>query len=210
MDQCVGRRDRKKRETREALRSAAVRLTLQRGYDNVTIEAITEAADVSVRTFFNYFESKEDAVLGLEADPGSGFATALAARPAGESPMVALRAVFIDIAGDLAAKHVVWRERSELFRANPQLWPRMIASFAAFEDNLTAAVAERSGCNSETSVYPGVVAAAAAGAMRVALHQWKPTDDPEALTQLLTSAFDVLVRGLVPPAPGRKRGGAPC
>jgi len=51
----VGRRDRKKAETREALRWAALRLALEHGYEQLTVEAITEAADVSVRTFFNYF-----------------------------------------------------------------------------------------------------------------------------------------------------------
>ncbi len=57
------RRERKKQETRERLLEAAWQLFRARGYDNTTVEEITEAADVGKGTFFNYFESKE-ALLG--------------------------------------------------------------------------------------------------------------------------------------------------
>src|ERR1039458_7643231 len=62
-----GRRDRKKQATRRALRNAALELVAERGFANVTVEDIAEAADVATRTFFNYFPSKESAVIG--ADP---------------------------------------------------------------------------------------------------------------------------------------------
>jgi AcrR family transcriptional regulator len=205
-----GRRDRKKTGTREALRSAALRLALERGYDNVTIETITEAADVSVRTFFNYFDSKEDAVLGLEHDSGTSIEDALVARPAGEPPLVALRAVFVERAAQIAERQPLWRQRMELVRANPQLWPRMIASFAEFERSIAHGVATRTGCDPDSDLYPSVVAAAAAGAMRVAMAQCRAADDDSALTELLSSAFDVLVRGLAPPAPAKKMRTTKC
>ena len=63
-----GRRDRKKHATRQALRDAALQLVTERGFANVTVEDIAEAVDVATRTFFNYFPSKEAAVIG--ADPG--------------------------------------------------------------------------------------------------------------------------------------------
>ena len=62
-----GRRDRKKQATRRALRNAALQLVAERGFAHVTVEDIAEAADVATRTFFNYFPSKESAVIG--ADP---------------------------------------------------------------------------------------------------------------------------------------------
>src|SRR5687768_8989636 len=58
----VGRRERKKLETRRALAHAALHLAAEKGPDQVTIEEIADAADVSVRTFFNYFSSKEEAI----------------------------------------------------------------------------------------------------------------------------------------------------
>lgn len=69
----VGLRERKKRARREALIDATHRLVAEHGLDAVTVDAICAEAGVSTRTFFNYFESKDDAVLGIEPwslDPG--------------------------------------------------------------------------------------------------------------------------------------------
>lgn len=62
-----GLRERKKRARADAIVDAAQRLVLARGFDAVTVEAIAEAAGISPRTFFNYFDSKDDAVLGQRA-----------------------------------------------------------------------------------------------------------------------------------------------
>lgn len=59
-----GLRERKKRERGHALRQAALELALENGYSNVTVEDICERCGVSRRTFFNYFTSKEEALLG--------------------------------------------------------------------------------------------------------------------------------------------------
>lgn len=60
-----GLRARKQRETRNAIHRAAVDLALAHGPDGATVAAISERADISVRTFFNYYPSKEDAIVGL-------------------------------------------------------------------------------------------------------------------------------------------------
>ena len=62
-----GLRERKKRERREALVDATHALVREKGFDGVTIEEICARVGVSARTFFNYFRSKEDAVLGIES-----------------------------------------------------------------------------------------------------------------------------------------------
>src|SRR5471030_968529 len=84
MSELVGRRERKKAETRSALASAAMRLALDHGVDKVTAEAIAEAADVAPRTFHNYFSSKEEAIVSEMADSLARLADGLRTGPADE------------------------------------------------------------------------------------------------------------------------------
>ena len=79
-----GLRERKKLAVRRALSSAAIRLAVERGLENVTIEDITAEADVSVRTFGNYFSSKYEAICALGTDRARRIGTELLARPARE------------------------------------------------------------------------------------------------------------------------------
>src|SRR6201993_2146611 len=87
-------RERKKLATRRSLRRAALDLVAERGFAHVTIEDIAEAADVSPRTFFNYFPSKEAALFG-EADPDRAgrLRDQVASEAPGEPALTALRIV---------------------------------------------------------------------------------------------------------------------
>ncbi|WP_324277999.1 helix-turn-helix domain-containing protein [Blastococcus brunescens] len=89
----AGLRERKKLATRQALHEAALRLVADHGLDAVSVDDIAERADVSPRTFFNYFASKVDAVVGLDPAAPRRMCDAFAGRPAGESPIESLRAV---------------------------------------------------------------------------------------------------------------------
>jgi len=63
-----GLRERKREQTRRRLETAAVAIVLEDGLDKLTIDALSERAEVSPRTFFNYFDSKEDAILGNRSE----------------------------------------------------------------------------------------------------------------------------------------------
>ena len=87
----IGLRERKKRETREALARAGLELFVERGYDATTLADIAEVAGVSTRTIFAYFPSKEDILFASFETMRDALATTLAARPEGQDALAALR-----------------------------------------------------------------------------------------------------------------------
>ncbi|MDH6590010.1 AcrR family transcriptional regulator [Streptomyces sp. SAI-133] len=87
----VGRRERKKAATRKAIADAALRLFLERGYDEVSIREIADAADVSTTTLFKHFPVKEALVFDEDADQGARLLAAVRERPKGQSIPAALR-----------------------------------------------------------------------------------------------------------------------
>ena len=98
-DEACGLRERKKRETRRALNLAALDLVEERGFAAVTTEEIAARAGVSARTFFNYFPSKEAAVIGTTAEELEAYAASLEEARGDESPLDSLRRI---LAGMLA------------------------------------------------------------------------------------------------------------
>ncbi|WP_410669315.1 TetR/AcrR family transcriptional regulator [Amycolatopsis sp. cmx-4-68] len=91
MTEVIGRRERKKAQTRQALADAALELFLERGYDQVGVKEIADAADVSVTTLFKHFPSKEALVFDLEGDIEAALVKAVRGRPPGWSIVDALR-----------------------------------------------------------------------------------------------------------------------
>lgn len=87
----TGRRERKKARTRQALSDAAVRLFTERGFDDVGVREVAEAADVSLSTLFKHFPSKEALVFDLDADVESALVAAVRDRAPGQSVLHALR-----------------------------------------------------------------------------------------------------------------------
>ncbi|HEY4456182.1 MAG TPA: TetR family transcriptional regulator [Pseudonocardiaceae bacterium] len=87
-----GLRERKKLRTHQAISEAAISLFLRFGFDQVSTAQIADAAEVSKRTLFKYFPSKEDLVLGRFIDHIDEYATVVAGRSPGQSPLDALRA----------------------------------------------------------------------------------------------------------------------
>jgi AcrR family transcriptional regulator len=92
----LGLRERKKLRLRETIAATAIRMFLERGFDQVSITDIAEAAEVSRRTLFAYFPTKEDLVLQRFADHEDEAARTVRARQAGQPPLEALRQALLD------------------------------------------------------------------------------------------------------------------
>jgi AcrR family transcriptional regulator len=194
-----GLRERKKLATRLALHEAALRLVAERGLDGVTVEDVAERAGVSARTFFNYFPSKDDAVLGLDPTAAARQVDAFQARPAAETALQALRAVARQQAAEMAQETELWPLRLRVIEAHPVLVGRLAAAFGESERALAEAIAERTGTRSDVDVHPTLLAGVAGVAMRTALHRWLATDFTASLPDLVDEAWDALAAGL--PAP---------
>lgn len=194
-----GLRERKKAETREALRAAAIRLFLEQGPSAVTVNDICEAANVSPRTFFNYFESKEAALFAWDQRLTDRLVAELAARPSHEPPLTALRRAMDDTLPSFAAQ-TGWHARKELFGACPELRTKILQAVFRLEDRLVDALADRTGCPAG-GLYPRLLAAATGSVFRAALTTWAPETGLAGLRALVDQAFDHLAAGLPVPAP---------
>ena len=194
-----GLRERKKLATRLALHRAALELVVERGLDHVSVDDIADRADVSPRTFFNYFSSKDDAVLGLDPDATAEQVAAFLARPADEPPVRALRAVARAQAEEMATDTDLWPLRLKVIDSTPSLLGRLAAAFGEGERAVAQAVAERTGTRVGADAYPTLLAGVAGVAMRTALHRWFASDFVATLPDLVDEAWDVLEAGLPVP-----------
>ncbi|AGL20633.1 TetR/AcrR family transcriptional regulator [Actinoplanes sp. N902-109] len=197
-DKPTGRRDRKKQQTRQALIEAALQLVDERGLDHVTVEEIAEAADVSPRTFFNYFTSKDEAIAGDQlVDPRDLCTRFLAVEP-NVPPVPALLLALEPELTVMQQDRALWLLRMRVMEANPALITGLIARSAAAESDLADAVAQRLGLE-RGHPFAAVFAAATGGAMRTAMMRWAAAGTDRPLTDLAREAFDILATGLADP-----------
>jgi AcrR family transcriptional regulator len=190
----VGGRERKKAQTRRDLANAARRLTTEHGLDAVTIQQIVEAADVSTRTFFNYFRCKEEAVVGFDPALVAELADVVRERPAQEAPLVALTEALLANAADPEIAEG-WVRRTELVAEHPTLLPRHLAAMAEVEEALAAAVADRLGTSADDDLLPRVLVASTVAAMRSTFTWWMRSTRGTPLDAALASSFAALGSG---------------
>ncbi|MBX4862585.1 TetR family transcriptional regulator [Rhizobium bangladeshense] len=175
-----GRRERKRRETRERIEQAAMSLFLQRGFEATTIEDITEAADVSKRSFFDYFPSKEEVVFAWQDAFADRLMAAIAARPADESSVTAVEAAIT--ATVIAAVDEPGLALGDLIHRTPALKARDQLKYAKLEQKLAEALLLRKGGDPLERPRMRVLAATVIGALRVGAELWQqrpPSASPQ-------------------------------
>jgi AcrR family transcriptional regulator len=208
--QSDGLRERKKLATRQALSAAALRLAVERGLDNVLVEDIAAEVGVSPRTFNNYFSSKYEAICGIAMDRGRLIGETLKQRPADEplweaiSHAVLQQHTNVDQVPDqdkIASIRVVV--------SSPTLQGEYLKAQYVMQHALADAVAERTGTDAATDMFPRIVAGAVMAATQVAMERWIMADPPVALGPLMRQALRQLSEALpaaesspVPPAAG--------
>ncbi|MFH5824267.1 TetR/AcrR family transcriptional regulator [Georgenia sp. AZ-5] len=199
----MGLRALKKQMTRESLADAALRLTADKGLDNVTIEEITRQAFVSPRTFSNYFSCKEEAVVTAGAQEPRVLVERFSAAAEHSPPLKALCQVLCEFANSRTKDQLkLMVQKMELVQQYPSLLPFQAAQYDQLEEELRGAVATRTGSDVDTEVYPWLVAASAVAGIKSAMRLWaRSGGDGNRLAELIQDAFNQISAGL--PAPRR-------
>ena len=138
---------RKQEVVRVALAAAAEQLFVARGFEETTVEQIAEAAGVSRRTFFRYFESKEDVLAEHAERFGEHFYRDLAARPPGEPPLVAIRNALVPALEAALQDADVLRCTIRLLRETNSLRRVVLARRNRLEERVAALMTRRLGAD---------------------------------------------------------------
>jgi AcrR family transcriptional regulator len=193
----TGLRERKKQATRDALRTAALRLALERGPDNLRVDDIAEAAGVSPRTYNNYFSSREQAIVaGITAEREARVALSIVNRP----PETRLSDAVIDAVveqhtGPAHPDH----DGMLLIMTSPALRTVYVQTATTMEEPLADAIIEHSGSIDRTTAR--VLAASVAAATRIALQEWLRSTDATPSSGLVvpTGSLPELLRAALAP-----------
>jgi len=200
-----GRRERKKQQTRDALIAAAFDLFERKGFDATTIEEIADTVDVSARTFFRYFASKEDVALGALNEQYTAIFEALDARPADEPVITAVRHAATGVIREWeAGTHTLDPTRYAcLVRA---LGVSSALSAGSLEQcrtrlgELAGRVAKRMGVDATADPRPTLVASVAMCAVQTAIGEWRDSEPDTRPSALVDRAFALLETGINYPA----------
>jgi AcrR family transcriptional regulator len=192
----AGLRERKKRRTRDALLRASLLLFISQGYEQTTVDEITEAVEVSQRTFFRYFANKEEVAFAVQDLVESHFLAALEARPPGEGPLAALRAAVLDAWDtlDVALSEVVpvdlYMRSYQMIESTPALLAVHLRRSTELEERIARLVAAREGLDVDADPRPRVAVAAFSGVMRVTGRLWGQGQDTSvAAIRRMTEAY---------------------
>ena len=187
----VGRRERKKAATRQAIADAALELFLERGYDRVSIRDIAEAADVSTTTLFKHFPGKEALVFDRDEDREAQMIAAVRQRPAGQGIVEALREHVLASWLPVAA-HPRWSEFTDLVASTPALQGYAERMWTRHTAALSAAIADDVGVSRDDLACRAL----ARFILEIpALSQGR--QDPRTAVEVV---FDLLTHGWHPPA----------
>jgi AcrR family transcriptional regulator len=190
-----GLRQRKKQRTRETIAGAARELFAERGYHATTLPDIAEAADVSTRTIFAYFPSKEDILFADFPLMKDALAHALEERPEGEEALETVRAFILRTVG--TQKSDMDERIGNCIHNDETLRTHLRARIAQLEEVIAPAIAKDIGA-SEDDIRPKLVAASLTAAFNVLSEQrgdGRPKD-ARSVVVLIDQMIDFLRSGL--------------
>lgn len=195
----LGLRERKKQRTREALIDAAQTLFCAQGFEATTIEQIAESVEVSSRTFFRYFTSKDDVALALADEQITAVLEAFAAQPAGLPVLTAMRTAAVGVMRTYETD-ARFHGLQDVISANPALTAARIERATARFDEVARLIGARMGVDPAVDPRPYLVASVALCAVQTAVVAWRAAGHQAPESELAGQAFALLATGLDYPA----------
>jgi AcrR family transcriptional regulator len=191
----VGARERKRRETLRRITDAGVSLFIEKGFEKTTVEEIAAAAGISRRTFFHYFESKDDILLSLQSGVGELIAAEVRRAPPGSSPYELVRSAAQNVCASIPGDDMLAIDR--LMRGSASVQARKQASYREQEETLFRALRER-WPEPERETRLRMVAMVAVGAARLASETFNQEGGTRPFDEVLRSAFDAVSAEFAP------------
>jgi AcrR family transcriptional regulator len=198
-EKSLGLRERKKERVREQLMEAAFRLFEERGFDATTIDDVVNAVEVSRRTFFRYFKSKEDVLLGWFDRTDEDMRSALEARPPEEEPFLAMRRALTDVIQRYERNCGRMLALDCLIMATPCVRARKQAMHADWAEQMAATLAKRLGVELDRDLRPRLVANVALSILSSAVQTWRANGGRDSLAKLIEDGFRFVEEGHAPP-----------
>lgn len=192
-------KSRKRQVVRDALSAAALELFLKHGFEAVTVEEIAQTAGVSRRTFFRYYQSKEDVMVEYLDRDGERLLSELAARPLDEPPLLAIRNALIPAIEHGLAQPELVREVTRLLRETSALRRALMERRNRFEERIAALMIERLDTTGDDNT-PMLLAFLTRALNDTAFNAWydHETDDIPRLVDDLISRLYTIVAELPP------------
>ncbi|MBN2168022.1 MAG: TetR family transcriptional regulator [Actinobacteria bacterium] len=189
------RRERKKREMRDALEEAAFELFKTKGYDQTKIEDITEAVDVSRRTFFRYFDSKESILFGDWRSSIDYISSFIMERPENEHPLVTIKelALLFAEAAEADRPRMLFIKELEADSKTLGSYERDVIR-PAIEEAIANSIARRLGVDIDKDIRPNLYANLGSATLYAAKLRWMKSGFKGPLRDVVDEAFDVLLK----------------
>jgi AcrR family transcriptional regulator len=191
-----GLRERKKERTRQDLMRSALRLFADRGFDQVTVEEIAADCEVSPRTFFRYFSSKEDVLFAQTHQSLERLIETLQLQPSDLPPLEALRLAMRTLSDDYLEDKEAVVLRHQIMSATPALRTRAAERQQGWEAEVIDKLRQGGQIEGMSDLDVRLVVAASTTALRVAVTIWVSDSSDLDLADLIDSTFDRLRRGL--------------
>jgi AcrR family transcriptional regulator len=185
----------------------ALMLFAERGFSAVTVDDIAAAADISPRTFFRYFASKEDVLFGDPSHIEESIVDALKNAPDEEQTLVALHRILVDLTKEMESDQELIQLRLRILEQTPDTMAAAFEQRRSYQHRLTPVVANRMGLD-ESDLRPALVVNLSMAAVYVASWHWLTTKAQRPLHQLVDEALADASSGLAqlaPPAPSLPR-----